>query len=90
MDVALICSIQKNTEGKYMGKVFSYFSTLANTGEALSGLLIGAILMLVSAKYAGVLLGFICACIAFGFIIVRLLERKRHSTWPVESEKYMS
>lgn len=73
-----------------MGKVFSYFSTLANTGEALSGFIVGVVLMVVSAKYSGVLLGFICACIAFGFIIVRLLERKSHSTWPVESEKYMS
>jgi len=90
VDVALICSIQRNTEGKYMGKVFSYFSTLANTGEALSGIIVGVFLMVVSARYSGVLLGFICACIAFGFIIVGLLERKNHSIWPVENEKYMS
>jgi hypothetical protein len=73
-----------------MGKVFSYFSTLANTGEALSGIIVGVVLMIVSARYSGVLLGFICACIALGFIIVGLFERKNHSIWPIENEKYMS
>tara|TARA_B110000503_G_C6983874_1_gene344423 strand:- start:435 stop:779 length:345 start_codon:yes stop_codon:yes gene_type:complete len=90
VDVALICSIQKNTEGKYMGKVFSYFSTLANTGEALSGFIVGVVLMAVSAKYSGVLLGLICAFIAFCFLLVHFLGQKSNNIWPVEKERFLS
>ncbi|MBD1903672.1 MFS transporter [Trichocoleus sp. DQ-A3] len=55
VDVLLVLIIQVNMPVKFMGKTFSIFSTLANVGDSISGLLIGYLLTKLQIPYVFVL-----------------------------------
>jgi MFS transporter, DHA3 family, macrolide efflux protein len=76
LNVMLVSMIQLSVPQQQLGKVFSFFSTLANLSESLSGLLIGAMLGLFQS--ALVLIGSGIVTVAIG--IVGLLQNRLIST----------
>lgn len=65
VDVVLPTNIQKLSTSANLGKNFSLFSTLANTGEALSGGFAGALTLHVSAAFSITVIGVLIASIAY-------------------------
>jgi len=65
VDVALPTNIQQLSSQHNMGKNFSLFSTLANTGEALSGSFAGALVLISSVAVSLSLIGLLIASVAF-------------------------
>ncbi|PTB22407.1 MFS transporter [Trinickia symbiotica] len=65
VDVILPTNIQKLSTGGNLGKNFSLFSTLANTGEALSGGFAGALTSHASTSFSITIIGIIVASIAY-------------------------
>ena len=76
VDISLVGSIQSHADSNYLGKVFSYFSTLANLGEALSNLIVGYVLIYISAQITGSILGAVCTLCAGLFILIYIRENK--------------
>ena len=64
VDVVLPTNIQQLSTQHNMGKNFSLFSTLANTGEALSGSLAGALVLFSSLAGSVTLIGVLIASLA--------------------------
>jgi MFS family permease len=64
VDVILPTNIQKLSTGGNLGKNFSLFSTLANTGEALSGGFAGALTSHTSTSFSITVIGILVASIA--------------------------
>ncbi|PMS35797.1 putative MFS family arabinose efflux permease [Trinickia symbiotica] len=65
VDVILPTNIQKLSTGGNLGKNFSLFSTLANTGEALSGGFAGALTSHASTSFSITIIGIMVASIAY-------------------------
>jgi MFS transporter, DHA3 family, macrolide efflux protein len=65
VDVILPTNIQRLSTDVNLGKNFSLFSTLANTGEALSGGLAGALVVVASAGTSLTVIGVLIASIAY-------------------------
>jgi len=65
VDIALACNIQNLSTESNLGKNFGLFSTLANTGQALSGAFIGLLTMIASVGTSIILIGLMTTFIAF-------------------------
>lgn len=65
VDVTLPTNIQRLSTDENLGKNFSLFSTLANTGEALSGGLAGMLALVASVGTSLIIIGVFVASIAF-------------------------
>jgi MFS transporter, DHA3 family, macrolide efflux protein len=65
VDVAMPTNIQKLSTNSNIGKNFSLFSTLANTGEALSGGLAGLLVLFSSVGVSVTLIGLLTASVAY-------------------------
>lgn len=75
VDICLVSSIQRFSESMYMGKSFSIFSTLANSGEALSNIIVGFILTYMVTNVAGAI--FSIACILTPIIFISVFNYKK-------------
>ncbi len=75
VDICLIECIQKSSNTRYLGKTFSVFSTLANTGEALSNLFFGFILLYLTAKSVGLVLGVACVFVSLLFFFISMSRK---------------
>lgn len=72
IDVMIISVIQLNTPQHQMGKVLAFFSTLANMGESVAGVLMGGLLALFSATPVLLASGILTALIGgTGLVAVR-------------------
>lgn len=82
VDIFLVSFIQKRSNDNNIGKNFSLFSTLANTGESASGIL-GGFLAAISLKYALVILS------SFVIItpLVNRLNKKHQGSDKVSTDK---
>lgn len=65
VDVAMPTNIQKLSTNGNLGKNLSLFSTLANTGEALSGGLAGGLVLLSTVGASVTIIGILTASVAF-------------------------
>jgi MFS family permease len=65
VDVILPTNIQRHSTDANLGKNFSLFSTLANTGEALSGALAGTLAVVASVGTSLIVIGVLIASVAY-------------------------
>ncbi|MBW4635416.1 MAG: MFS transporter [Iphinoe sp. HA4291-MV1] len=80
VDVLLVSIIQINIPIKFMGKTFGFFSTLANVGDSISGLLIGYLLTKFPIPYIFLFGG--GSAVLIGFLGIYLV-----SQWQKRSER---
>ncbi|WP_367987790.1 MFS transporter [Vibrio sp. NTOU-M3] len=73
VDILLVSFIQKKSDDNNIGKNFSLFSTLANTGESASGIL-GGFLAAISLKYSLITLSSFVIVIP----LINTANRKKH------------
>ena len=76
IDVMIIAVIQLNIPQQQMGKVLAFFSTLANLGESVAGVLMGAVLVLIAAAPVLLVSGLLTALIG-GAGLIAVLRRTR-------------